>query len=180
MKALIFAVAIAAGMTGCKAIAAAEHKLDNLSDDQLAGYLELGAQATAKYGIQMASKKFPNEAPRIKTDAIALDNLIRQVVLPAFSGAPTAQVLTQMVQQISAKVRNTTLDAYELPIQAILLDVPLPPLPTDKLSPRTVKGIVGFFSGVAEGIESAENLPGPTPAPVPPPPAPAPTPPPNK
>src|SRR4029077_10904743 len=158
---------------GCTAI---KHKLDGISDDQLAAYLEEGAQFATSKGISMATKKWPDRAAQIKTDAIAIDKAIREVVIPAFSGEPTAQVLTQILAQITAKVRNTTLDTFELVFEGVLLQVPLPPNPTDKLSPRTTKGIIGFFTGSAEGIEKAEGLPNPTPAPVPPPPPPAPAP----
>lgn len=175
MKILVALLAfVSLSSVGCTAI---KHKLDSVSDDQLASYLEEGAQFATKKGIAMATKKWPDKVAAIKTDAIAIDNAIRQVVIPAFSGEPTAQVLTQILAQINAKVKNTTLDAYELIFEGVLLQVPLPPNPTDKLSLRTTKAIVGFFTGAAEGIEQAEGLPGPAPAPVP---APTPAPPPNK
>jgi len=178
MKLLTLALAIAFSATGCSAIKSAEHKLDSLSDDQLASYLEDGSKAAAKYGIQAANRKFPGKAAQIKADFQTIDDVIHNIVLPALAGAPSAQVLGQVVKAVTDKVKNTTLDNYEVYVQTILLSVPLPANPTDKLSPRSVKAIQAFFLGIVEGGEEAEGItPAPAPAPVP---APAPTPPPNK
>jgi hypothetical protein len=178
MKAFTLVLAIALSATGCSAIKSAEHKLDSLSDDQLAQYLEEGSKAAAKYGIQAANRKFPGRAAQIKADFQVVDDAIRKVVLPALAGAPTAQVLGQVVQTVTDKLKNTTLDNYEVYVQTILLSVPLPANPADKLSARSVKGIQAFFMGIVEGGEEAEGIaPPPTPAPTP---GPAPTPPPNK
>lgn len=177
MKAFTLVLAIALSATGCSVIKDARHKLDSLSDDQLASYLEEGSKAAAKYAIQAANKKYPTRVAQIKTDFQVFDDAVHTIVLPAFAGAPTAQVLSQVVQNITAKLKNTTLDSYEVYVQTILLSVPLPPNPTDKLSPRAVKGINAFFTGLVEGGEEAEGIVSPPPAPAP---APAPVPPPNK
>jgi len=178
MKLLTLVLAIAISATGCSVIKDARHKLDSLSDDQLAAYLEEGSKAAAKYAIQAANKKFPDRVAQVKKDFQVFDDAVHTIVLPALAGAPTAQVLSQLVQNITAKVKNTTIDNYEVYIQTILLSVPLPANPTDQLSPRTVKAVSAFFLGLVEGGEEAEGIVSPpVPAPAP---APAPTPPPNK
>jgi hypothetical protein len=180
MKLLMLALAIAFSATGCSAIKSAEHKLDSLSDDQLASYLEEGSQAAVKYAIQAANKKFPTRVAQIKADFQVIDDSIRKIVLPALAGAPTAQVLGQLVQTVTDKLKNSTLDNYEVYVQTVLLSVPLPQNPSDKLSARSVKGISAFFTGIVEGGEQAEGItPPPAPAPAPAP-APVPVPPPNK
>jgi len=157
--------------SGCKAITALETKLDSLSDAQLAAYLQEGALYAAKYGITAAQAKYPKDAARIKGDATQIDGFLRNTVIPALSGAPTSAVLSGLIQQVSTLVQNTTLSEYEIVVQGVIISLPLPANPADKLSSRAAGAAVGFFTGLAQGIEQAEGLP--SPAPVTPTPAPA-------
>ena len=167
---------LAFGPVGCKAVQAVETKLDSLSDAQLAAYLQEGASFAAQYGIGAAQAKFPNNAARILTDAKNVDTVIRTVVLPALQGAPTGQVVTATIAQVTALMQNTTLEKLDVMVNAVVPSLPLPTNPADKLSPRAQAAAIGFFTGVAEGIEKKAGLtppPVPTPAPLPPPPAPS-------
>jgi hypothetical protein len=169
MKTLILALAILAGTTGCKAIQSAETKLDSLSDAQLAAYLQEGAAFAAQYGLQMAQKKFPKDAARIKADAAQADTFVRQTILQALQGAPTGQVVLSMMGQFGTLVENTTLSQVELAVGAVIVSIPLPKNPADKLSPRAQASAVGFFTGLAMGIEKNAGItPAPPVAPAPP------------
>lgn len=167
LLALLLAV-LSLSSIGCTAV---KHKLDSLSDDELAMYVEEGAQVTAKYGLSLAAKKWPNEADKIKADAIVIDNALRTIAIPAFSGASTAQVtkatLDQVIRQLGDRIKGTKLEQYEMAFASILYQIPLPATVTEGLSERTLKSLAAFFTGIAEGIEKAEGLPGPVPTPVP-------------
>lgn len=167
MKTLILALAVLVGTSGCKAIQSAETKLDSLSDAQLAAYLQEGASFAAQYGLQMAQKKFPSDAARIKTDAGQVDTFIRNVILPALQGQPTGQVVTSLIAQFGTLVQNTTLSQVDLAVSAVALSIPLPKIPTDKLSPRAQAASVGFFTGLSQGIEKNAGITPPAPPPPP-------------
>jgi hypothetical protein len=176
-KALALAAAIAAfSAVGCSSVT---HALDRLSDDELAKFLETSAQKTTQAGIQFALKKNPDKAAQIQKDGLAADQVIRGPILTALSGSSGGTVLKSAfdvaMSQLSSKLSGTTLDNLILVANIAEAQLPLPV--TGALSPRLQKALVGFFTGMAEGLEAALKIPGPTPPPAPPP---APPPPPPK
>lgn len=179
MKLAILAILpMAFAAIGCRTI---NHALDSLSDAELAAYLEDGAKIGTSRGIGYALKKYPDKKDQITKDGKIADDTIRNVIVPVFSGAKSADVtraaLDQMIMLLASKLSTSQIDLLVVIAGTVATQVPMPANPADKLSPRTKLGIAAFFTGMAEGIESALGIPGPTPVP---PPAPPPAPPPPK
>ncbi len=156
-------------LAGCLASCS---QVDQLSDDQLAADLTAGAKAAAKYSLAAAVKKFPAEASKIQADALVVDHVIQKTVIPAFSGAETGTVLRSAIDSAMGLLRGQISDQRVLAVillaeTAITTELTLPANPTDKLTPRTSKAVLGIFTGISLGIEGV----------FPPPPPPPPTPP---
>lgn len=167
---------------GCGAVGTAKDALAKLTDDELAAYVQAGAKEATSFGIGFAMKKYPDKAAQIRTDGQNADQVLRTVIIPIFSKVSTGSVarsaVTDAVALLGSKLSATQADGILLVANTVLTMVPLPANPADKLDVRTAKAVAAFFTGMAEGDESALGLPNPTPAPAPAPvPVPAPPPP---
>lgn len=179
MKALAFLTIlpiVACASMGCTAVTAS---LDKLTDDELASHVEGIAKSAAQLAIQFATWKDPSKATQIKADATVADQVARLALIPMFQNAPLGTVLvggiTIAQQQLSSKLVGSPVDTLVLVAQTALAAIPVPS--SGYLSPRLQKAIAGGFLGLAEGIETAMNIPSPVPVPVAPPPPPTATPP---
>lgn len=161
-------------MMSCSSVTKA---LDNVSDADLASFIETGANKGAAFAIKYAMSKYPEKATQILKDAAVADQVVREVMIPLFTkaslGTLTKGAMDVAISQLSAKLTNSPIESIVSVISGVVEGLPLPPNPTDKLSPRLQGAIAGGFTGLAEGIESQTNTPPPpvTP-PAPPPPAP--------
>lgn len=162
---------------GCTTIT---HELDRLSDDELASYLEAGAQKATGFGVKYAIKKNPDKMAQIQKDGTLGDQIIREVMIPAFTNSASGTVLKGAIDvavaKLASKLSGSPIDTILMVADTLVAQVPLPKNPADKLSPRLQKAIGASFLGMAEGLEQALGIPSPVPTPVVPPPAPPPSP----
>lgn len=148
-------------LSGCSQIA-------QIPDDQLARDLNIAAKTAVKYSLQSALRKAPADASRISVDATTVDGILTKTVIPAFSGASTADVVRSSVDTALALLKSKITDprvaaAVDAGVEIVLLDVTLPATPTGKLDARTLKALNGVFTGISTGIEAVFP-----PAPAPP------------
>lgn len=148
------------------------HALDRLDDDELAGYLNHGAREATRFGIDYAKKKYPDKAVQIQKDGETAAGVIRNLIVKSFSGAATSDVARSAVDQaialLGTRLSGSQVDGLVLVAGTVLAQIPFPKNPADKLDARTRKAVSAFFTGMAEGIETALNLPGPAVPPAPP------------
>lgn len=140
-------------LLGCSSI-------ENLSDEDLARYLEDGARIAIQKGLKLAVDKAPEFAAKIKADALIANKLIKSDILPVFSKA-SADVLRSALDSalvsLPAKIQNPNVQAaLTLGLDVLLANVKLPENPAQKLDERTKKALVGFFTGLSAGIDRLE------------------------
>jgi hypothetical protein len=140
-------------LSGCAQIA-------QIPDDTLAKDLNVGAEKAVEYGLKFAMDKAPADALKIRDAAAIADTVLKQNIIPVFSGASTADVLKSAVDtalsQLSSKINNPAVMAsIQLAIDILAANVPLPKNPADKIDDRTKKALNGIFSGMAAGIDAA-------------------------
>jgi hypothetical protein len=138
-------------LSGCSQVA-------KIPDDQLAQDLNIAAKTAVKYSLQAAVRKTPADASRIAADATTVDGILTKTVIPAFSGASTADVVRSSVDTALALLKSKITDprvaaAIDAGVEIVLLDVTLPATPTGKLDARTLKALNGVFTGISAGIE---------------------------
>lgn len=151
---VVLAVALASAVGGCGTTIVSQ-----LSDDDLAKYVELGAEKAAKYGLKAALEKNPADAAAIAANVGIGVDTINQVVLPLFQGSGTGEVLRSGVdlalQKLDEKVSPTVKLAIQLALNVVAGQVKLPANPTDKLDDRTKKALTALFRGLATGLKDA-------------------------
>lgn len=168
--ALAFGLAILAlASIGCGAIT---KRLDSLTDDQLANYSHDAAYELTDHGVKFALEK--GSTATVQKDGGIADQALRTVVIPLFSkadlGTVSASTIDSAFAGLKSKVSGGTLDILMLVAKSALTQITLPANPTDKMNPRYHRALLSFFTGMAEGVEKALNIPGPAPAPIPAPP----------
>lgn len=151
---------------GCAQIA-------QIPDDVLAKDLNKGARKAVSYGLSYAIRKAPADAQKIKDAAQIGDTILKQNIIPIFSGATTGDVARSAVDTalslLDSKIGNPeVVAAIQLAIDILSANINLPTNPADKLDARTKMALNGLFTGMSSGIEDVLT---PTPAvtPVPPP-----------
>lgn len=155
---MLLAVVLAVGgsQIGCS-------QISQLSDEDLATYVNIGSEKTVQYGIQFAVKKYPDKAATIQKDAVAIAGVIDDTVLKMFD-SPTGDVLRSTVSKVAelltgkiAKLQSgpELADAVKLTIDIVALNIKLPKNPAEKLDDRTKGALVAFFKGVSQGVKAA-------------------------
>lgn len=145
-------IPLAAVLSSCTTVS-------KLSDEDLASYVQLGAEQAAKYGLKLALDKNPADAAKITADVGIAVDAIDKVVLPAFQGAGTGDVLRSAVDQALEKLDAKLSPMVKIAIQGAVdiasVSVKLPDNPTDKLDARTKKALVALFQGLEAGMKAA-------------------------
>jgi len=135
---------------GCKYV-------DRLSDDQLASYVQQGAENAVKYGLRLAIQKSSDNGAAILADARIADTIDRQNVVPVFSDAATADLVRSAVDTalalLKSKVKQEVADAILLALDVLESQIPLPQNPADKIDERTRKALLALFTGIGAGLD---------------------------
>jgi hypothetical protein len=153
MKPFVMAIAVVLSLGGCA-------QIDQIPDDTLQRDLQIGARQASSFALRAALRKFPNDVQKITADAnIALD-ILNNTLIPAFSGASTADVvrgvLDTALAQLKAKLTDPrVIEVADISVEFILVNVKLPPTLTAKLDERTRKILLGIFTGLSDGIKAA-------------------------
>lgn len=137
--------------------------IDNLPDDVLASDINKGAKAAVEYGLKYAIKKSPVDAQAIRDNAKIADDVIKNNILPIFSGASTGDVIKSAVDtalaQLWSKAAPQVRDSIQLALAILTANVPLPANPADTIDDRTKKALNGLFGGLAAGIDAVLAIP---------------------
>jgi hypothetical protein len=155
---LLLAVVLAAcgGQIGCTAIS-------QLSDEDLAGYVNVGAEKAVEYGLKFVVQKYPEKAAAVQKDALVVAGMIDDTVMKMLTGT-TADVLRSTVSQISqlltAKIASLPsgamlADTVKLTVDIVALNIKLPKNPAEKIDERTKGALIAFFKGVSTGARAA-------------------------
>lgn len=143
-------LALSAG--GCTAI-------DNLSDDDLAKDILIGSSKVIEAGVKLAIEKYPEKAAAIKKELSAASLVIKTNILPSFM-SPTGDVVVSAVKTamtlLDSKITNEQLKKNIIvAIDLLNANVTMPSNPLEKLDARTTKALIGLFSGILMGLDSA-------------------------
>lgn len=159
---LVVMLAACGSSIGCTTIS-------QLSDEDLAGYVNTGAEKAVEYGLKYAVKKFPEKAAAIQKDAVVVAGVIDDTVMKMLTGT-TSEVLRSTVGQISqfltAKIASLPsgemlADTVKLTVDIVALNIKLPKNPAEKIDERTKGALVAFFKGVTQGVKAAFTAPPP-------------------
>jgi hypothetical protein len=138
-------------------------QISRLSDEDLAGYVNIGAEKAVEYGLKFAARKLPEKAAAIQKDAVVVAGVIDDTVMKMLTGT-TADVLRSTVSQISqlltAKIASlpsgeALADTVKLTVDIVALNIKLPKNPSEKLDERTRGALIAFFQGVSQGVKAA-------------------------
>ena len=133
-----------------------------MSDEDLAQGVEIGARGAARYGLGYVLNKQPEKAAQISEGAALAAKLLRENVIPAFSGASTEEVLRSVVdtalEEISEQLTPQVVLAIQLALDVISVQVKLPENRADRLTPRTRMALLGLFTGLAEGLDEGSSI----------------------
>ncbi len=150
-KSLVLALFMATCLQGCKTV-------DNVSDEKLAKGIGVVSKGAAQYGLGYVLKKNPDKALAIADGARIAVEVLRETILPAFTGAETEGVLRSAVdtalQELSDKLDPSMMLAVQLAIDIISTRIQLPENPLDKIDERTRLAIVAAVRGLADGFEA--------------------------
>jgi hypothetical protein len=138
--------------TGCSSI-------DQISDDDLAEKIQLGASKAIEAGVKLAIDKYPDKVVAIKKELSAASLVLKANIIPSFV-TPTGEVLTSAVKTamtlLESKITNEQIRKnVVLAFQVLEANVTLPENPLSKLDPRTAKALIGLFTGIALGLDAA-------------------------
>ena len=165
-KAMFLAPVFLIALSGCGSIR-------KLSDDDLASYLQRGAEVVVSHGVDFLMDKYPDKKAAILKDIEAVSVSIKTDVLPVFAGASVGDITLATVQDVLRKLDTKVSPTIKTVITSAVAAVSamLPQKPGDKIPERTKKAVVGVMSGIIAGIDEilADEVP-PAPAPVPEPP----------
>lgn len=145
---------------GCKTVA-------QIPDDQFANGINVAAYNSTYYGFKAVLDNNPGRYAQLAADVKTTTGIIRANVLPVFSGASTGDVLVGAVdtalKQLS--VSSTVTNVVKIALAVVETQVHLPTNPAEKLDNRTKMALLGFFKGVADGLDQAVKDAAPSPAP---------------
>jgi hypothetical protein len=151
---LAFFAVFAASMlgSGCTVI-------DQISDDDLAGKIQVGASKAIEAGVSLTISKYPDKVDVIKKELAAASLVIKANILPSFV-TPTGEVLTSAVKTamtlLESKITNEQMRKnVVLAFQVLEANVTLPENPLVKMDARTTKALLGLFTGIATGLDAA-------------------------
>lgn len=148
------------GGSGCKVV-------EQIPDDQLASGIKTVSFNSVYFGFKAVLANNPSRYQQLTADAATTTKILRENVIPIFSGASTGDVLVSAVdtalEQLS--VSSTVADVIKVALVIAESQVHLPTNPAEKLDARTKGALLGFFTGVADGLDQAVKD---TPPPPPP------------
>lgn len=153
---LAVVLAVCGSQIGCT-------QISQLSDEDLAGYVGVGAEKAVEYGLKFAVQKYPEKAAAIQKDALIVAGVIDDTVMKMLTGT-TADVLRSTVGQISqlltAKIASLSsgamlADTVKLTVDIVALNIKLPKNPAEKIDERTKGALIAFFKGVSMGARAA-------------------------
>jgi hypothetical protein len=142
-------------------------QISQLSDDDLAAYVNVGAEKSVVYGLKFAARKYPEKAAAIQKDAIVVAGVIDDTVMKMLNGT-ASDVLRSTVGQISqlltSKIASlpsgeALADTVKLTVDIVALNIKLPKNPADKIDERTKGALIAFFKGVSTGAKTAFAAP---------------------
>jgi hypothetical protein len=138
-------------------------QISQLSDEDLAAYVNIGSEKATEYGLKLAVKKFPEKAAAIQKDAVVIAGVIDDTVLKMFDSS-TGEVLRSTVSKaaelLTGKIATLKsgpelADTVKLTIDIVSLNIKLPKNPAEKLDDRTKGALLAFFRGVSKGVKAA-------------------------
>lgn len=153
---LALVLAVCGSSIGCA-------QISQLSDEDLAGYVNVGAEKAVEYGLKFAVQKYPEKAAAIQKDALIVAGVIDDTVMKMLTGT-TTDVLRSTVGQISqlltAKIASLPsgamlADTVKLTVDIVALNIKMPKNPTEKIDARTKGALIAFFKGVSTGARAA-------------------------
>lgn len=161
MKRFAFAPLFALILGGCS-------QIDRIPDDKLAEDLFIGGKKAVEYGLKLALKKVePDVAKAITQNALLANSIIKAELLPILSGVTSQEVLRAtldlVLRNLWTKLRPEIRDAVQLSLSILIANIELPRNPADRLDERSRKALMGFFSGISQGVDAVLTPP---PAPV--------------
>ncbi len=146
-------------LNGCSLF---ERVQENVSDEDIAKGLKLGAEKATKYGLKLAMDKNPDKADEIAANAALGAKIVRENILPALSGADTGDVLRSAVEtalaELTEKLSPSVIAAVQLAINLLAMQIEMPENPADKLSERTRGFLVAFFEGLGGGLDTERAI----------------------
>lgn len=151
MKKLLALLALVAlTFTGCKTVA-------QIPDEQFADGIHTLTYNSTYYGFKAVLNNNPAKYTQLAADVKTTTDIIRNNVLPIFTGASTGDVLNGAVNTALAQlsVSPAVTDVIKVALALVETQVTLPANPADKLDVRTKLALAAFFSGVAEGLDQA-------------------------
>lgn len=145
---------------GCRTIA-------EIPDEEFANGIHTISYNATYYGFKAVLNNNPGRYAQLTADAKTTSDIIRNNVLPVFTST-TGEVLVGAVDLALSQlsVSSTVTDVVKVALSLVQLQVKLPDNPAAALDVRTKLALVGFFSGLAEGLDKAvADTPAPSPAP---------------
>lgn len=165
MRFLAFAPCVLVLLGGCAQLA-------QIPDDQFAHDIYVGTHQVVAAGLKLAIRKStPDDVKKIVADLVIADTILQKNIIPAFSGASTADVIRSAVDTalnlLKDKIKNPqVVDGIDAGIELLLINIHLPTSPTAAIDQRTLKALNGLFTGIDAGIQSALAIATAPPSPV--------------
>ncbi len=149
MRTMLIATIILATL-GCRSLA-------QLSDADLAKRVYSTSKFATYYGLSEAIKKYPDKADKIKTDIVIASKILKESIIPLFSGATSEQIVRQSID-VTVALAASAFDAdianeIKLAANTALDYIDLPSNPADKLSDRVRLAILALFQGMSDGMD---------------------------
>lgn len=155
----LFALALTGG---CKSI-------NEIPDSQFADDIRTISYNSVYLGFKAVLNNNPGRYAQLAADVKTTTGIIRTNVYPVFTGGTTGDVLSSAIDTALAQlsVSSTVTDVVKIALMAVKMQIKLPDNPAEALSPRIKLALLGFFSGVADGLDQAvKDTPAPSPAPA--------------
>lgn len=146
---------------GCKTIA-------EIPDTEFADGIRAVAYNSTYLGFKAVLNNNPGKYAQLAADVKTTTDIIRNNIYPIFTGATTGDVITAAVDTALAQlsVSSTVTDVVKVALALVKMQLKLPDNPAEALSVRVKLALLGFFSGIADGLDQAvKDTPAPSPAP---------------
>lgn len=146
----MLALCALAFLGGCSTVA-------EIPDNEFADGIHTASYNSAYYTMKAVLRNNPAKYTQIAADVKLTTDIIRTNVLPVFTGATTGDVLMSAVDTALSQlsVSDTVTDVVKTALVLVRLQIKLPDNPATALSVRTKLALLGFFSGVSEGLDKA-------------------------
>lgn len=145
---------------GCKTI-------NEIPDGEFADGIRTVSYNSTYLGFKAVLNNNPGRYAQLAADVKTTTDIIRNNIYPVFTGGTTGDVLSSAIDTALAQlsVSSTVTDVVKVALAVVKMQVKLPDNPAEALSPRVKLALLGFFSGVADGLDQAvKDTPAPSPA----------------